>query len=104
MGDLLRSDINLRTRAMRASAPARSRLELPTVNTTVLDTAGLMLVAFALYGLNVDYTLFGDNTLYSDYVVLHKFDELTLHFGYFASLFAADRVLHAVFGLPIKAS
>jgi hypothetical protein len=89
---------------MRASAPARSRLELPTVNTTVLDTAGLMLVAFALYGLNVDYTLFGDNTLYSDYVVLHKFDELTLHFGYFASLFAADRVLHAVFGLPVQAS
>jgi hypothetical protein len=57
-----------------------------------------------LYSLNVDFTLYGDAGIYSDYVVLHKFDELTLHLGYYAFLFVADKLLGGLFGIPIQES
>ena len=80
--------------------PSASR----NVSTTKLDLALLMLAALVLYSLNVDFTLYGDAGIYSDYVVLHKFDELTLHLGYYALLFVADHVLGGLFGIPIQES
>ena len=72
------------------------------VRTKQFDLVVLMLAAFALYSLNVDFTLYGDAGMYSDYVVLHKFDELTLHIGYFVSLFVANKLLGGLFGIPIQ--
>ena len=71
---------------------------------TYLDVAVLMLAAFALYSLNVDFRLYGDAALYSDFVVLHKFNEITLHFGYYVFLFVTDKLLGGLFGIPIQES
>jgi len=71
---------------------------------TKLDLLVLMLGALVLYSINVDFTLYGDAGIYSDYVVLHKFDELTLHLGYYALLFVADKLLGGLFGIPIQES
>lgn len=66
------------------------------------DVLFLGAAAFLLYAINVDYTLFGDAAMYADYVVLHKFDELTLHFGYFVILSAANSTLGSLLGIPIQ--
>ena len=71
---------------------------------TRFDVVFLMLGAFALYSLNVDFRLYGDAGLYSDYVVLHKFNEITLHFGYYVFLFVTDKLLGGLFGIPIQES
>ncbi len=73
-------------------------------STNKLDLLLLMLGAALLYSLNVDFTLYGDAALYSDFVVLRKFDEVTLHLGYYLLLFVADKLLGGLFGIPIQES
>jgi hypothetical protein len=72
--------------------------------TTRLDLAVLMLGAFVLYAINVNFVLYGDAALYSDYVVLRKFDEVTVHLGYYLLLFVADKLLGGLGGIPIQES
>lgn len=65
------------------------------------DVLFVVLGGLLFYGLNVDFMLRGDAAMYADYVLLSKFDELSLHIGYYAVLWVADRVLGAV-GIPIQ--
>ena len=89
---------------MNTIAQRQTQSDSIEMRKTHLDVVVLMLAAFALYSLNVDFRLYGDAGLYSDYVVLHKFDEITLHFGYYVSLFVTDKLLGGLFGIPIQES
>jgi len=61
-----------------------------------------MLGALALYTVNMDFAIYGDAAMYADYVLLRKFDELTLHLGYYVALFGMNALLGGVFGVPIE--
>jgi len=65
------------------------------------DALALTVGALVLYALNVDFLMRGDASMYADYVLLGKFDELTLHVGYYALVWAADRALGAPLGVPV---
>jgi hypothetical protein len=67
-----------------------------------LDFWAVVLAGLLLYGLNVDFLLGGDAAMYADYVLQAKFDELSLHIGYYAVVFAADRTIGHLLGLPIQ--
>lgn len=69
-----------------------------------LTTGLVMLAGFVLYALNVDYGVSGDAAMYADYVLLRKFDELTLHLGYYWLLWAAHATVGAAADLPIEAT
>ena len=86
---------------MNTALPARPRPESLAAQSTRLDLVGLMLAALVLYTVNVDFTLYGDAGMYADYVVLRKFDEVTLHLGYYLLVFLGDKVLGGLFGIPI---
>ena len=62
----------------------------------VVIVAGLL-----LYGFNPYFPLAGDAAVYADLVLQGRFNELTLHIGYYALLFAADRTIGALFSIPI---
>lgn len=66
------------------------------------DVSLVVLVGLLFFSLNVDFLLFGDAAVYADYVVLGKFDELTLHIGYYAVVWAAQHSLGALLHLPIE--
>jgi len=80
--------------------------ELPAPGTPAIarrsDVILVAIVGFAFFALNIDFQLSGDAAMYADFVLLRKFDELTLHIGYYAVLFVAHRALGAVFGIPIQ--
>lgn len=87
---------------MTADASHHTSLDSSRLRTTRIDLAFLMLGALLLYTVNVDFTLYGDAGVYADYVVLHKFDELTLHLGYYVALFGMNTLLGGLFGVPIE--
>ncbi|MDQ6831742.1 MAG: hypothetical protein M3081_23035 [Gemmatimonadota bacterium] len=89
---------------MTADAAAQTPPDSYGTATTWRDLALLMVGAFVLYTVNIDFTLYGDAAEYSDYVMLHKFDELTLHLGYYYALFGMHKLLGGVFGIPIEES
>lgn len=62
---------------------------------------GIVLAGFIFFALNVDFRPSGDAVMYADYVSLAKFDELTLHIGYYALVFAVQRTLGTVLGIPV---
>lgn len=68
----------------------------------MLPLIGLMLGALALYAVNVDFRLYGDAGLYTDYVLQRKFDELTLHLGYYVALFGMNALLGGLWDVPIE--
>lgn len=89
---------------MHADASVETNSASFDASWTRLDLVLLMAGALLLYSLNVDFTMFGDAAMYSDYVLLRKFDELTLHLGYYAFLFVSHTLLNGVFGVPIQES
>lgn len=74
------------------AGPTSNRLDL-----FVVVAAGLL-----LFGLNVEFPLSGDAAIYADFALQAKLDQLTLHIGYYALLFAADRTFGALLGIPIQ--
>ena len=58
------------------------------------------LVGLVFFALNEDFSLTGDSALYSDYVRNAKFDEITVHYGYYRVFWAADRTIGALLGIP----
>lgn len=68
------------------------------------DFALVATVGLLFFALNVDFKLSGDATMYADYVLLGKFDELTLHIGYYAIVYAVHHTIGAVLGAPIEES
>ncbi len=61
-------------------------------------------VAFAsavLFALNIDFLMRGDAATYANYVLLSKFDDLTLHIGYYAVVWLADRVIGRALNVPL---
>jgi hypothetical protein len=83
-----------RVSASRAYASFRA-------GSTRIDLAVLMMGALLLYGINIDFTLYGDGAVYMDRVVLRGFDELTLHLGYFLFVFLGDQLARPL-GIPIQ--
>lgn len=61
----------------------------------------LGLAAGLFFALNIDFLTHGDAAMYANYVVIGKWDDLTLHIGYYAVLAAAQASFGALFGLPI---
>src|ERR1041385_6975888 len=58
------------------------------------------LVGLVSFAVNEDFSLTGDSALYSDYVRNAKFDEITVHYGYYRVFWAADRTIGALLGIP----
>ena len=87
---------------MTADIVRQIPMDQPRVSTSRLHLVALMLGALVLYTVNVDFAIYGDAAMYSDYVVLRKFDELTLHLGYYVALFGMHAVLGGLFGVPIE--
>ncbi|MEO8450776.1 MAG: hypothetical protein ABI647_13340 [Gemmatimonadota bacterium] len=87
---------------MTASAATEPLPAATNTTETRFDLALVIAAGLVLYALNVDFSLFGDAPVYADLVIQGRFDELTLHIGYYAVLFALDRTVGAVFGLPIQ--
>jgi hypothetical protein len=65
------------------------------------DTILVVAAGLLFFGLNVDFIIRGDASMYADYALLGKFDELTIHAGYYWLVFALDRTLGRAFGIPI---
>jgi hypothetical protein len=81
---------------------ARSSIALAHRSPGAFDFGAIVLAGLLLYGLNVDFILGGDAAMYADYVLQAKFDELSLHIGYYAVVFAADRTIGHLLGIPIQ--
>ena len=87
---------------MNGREPALPTADDPVAPPPSRRTLALLAVAgVVFYALNVDFRLNGDAAMYADYVLRGQFNELTLHLGYYALLFAADRTVGALLGLPI---
>jgi hypothetical protein len=74
---------------------------VPTAPARWREIIAIVVAGLVFFGLNVDFTLYGDAAMYADFVVLRKFDELTLHIGYYAVLYVADLVARDLAGVPI---
>lgn len=53
-----------------------------------------------LFALNEDFSISGDSALYCDYARNAKFDEITVHYGYYRVLWAVDRTIGAWLHVP----
>lgn len=87
---------------MLANPPIQISSDPAGLRTDRLYLAIVMLGAFVLYTVNMDFILYGDAAVYADYVVLRKFDELTLHLGYYAALYSVNTLVGGLFGMPIE--
>ena len=87
---------------MTAALMLQMPMDPPGANTSRLHITALMLSALVLYTVNVDFVIHGDAAVLSDYVLLRKFDELTLHLGYYVALFGMHTLLGGMFGVPIE--
>ena len=52
------------------------------------------------FALNEDFSITGDSALYCDYARNAKFDEITVHYGYYRVLWAVDRTIGAWLHVP----
>lgn len=68
---------------------------------TRLDMLALAILAGAVYWTGLDYQPRGDAILYSDLVLNARFDDISLHIGYYAIGYLLDRSLGAALGIPI---
>jgi hypothetical protein len=60
----------------------------------------VFLVGLVFFALNEDFSLTGDSALYADYARNAKFDEITVHYGYYRLLWAVDRTIGAWLHVP----
>lgn len=65
------------------------------------DMLALAALAFAVYWTGLDFLLRGDAALYSDFVANARFNDISLHIGYYALGFVLDRSLGALLDIPI---
>lgn len=72
------------------------------------ERAGTWRVAMALavlsllfFAVNVDFLMRGDATTYATYVLLGKFDDITLHNGYYFIIYALHHGIAAPLGVPV---
>jgi hypothetical protein len=63
--------------------------------------AAIIVTGLVFFWLNENFAMSGDSATYADYALNAKFDEITVHFGYYVVLWALDRTLGAWFGIPI---
>ncbi|MBL0937493.1 MAG: hypothetical protein IBJ03_01280 [Gemmatimonadaceae bacterium] len=62
---------------------------------------GLALLSLAFFALNIDFLMRGDATTYATYALLGKFDDITLHNGYYFLMYAVQRWLAHPLGIPV---
>jgi hypothetical protein len=67
----------------------------------VLISLGIAIAAAVFFGLNIDFLMRGDASTYANYVLISKFDDLTLHIGYYGLLYIVDRLLGRPLGVPL---
>ena len=65
------------------------------------DALLIAALGLAFFGVNVDFLMRGDATTYATYVLLGKFDDLTLHIGYYAVVYALQHTVGRWFDVPI---
>ncbi len=63
--------------------------------------AALGVTSLVWFALNVDFLMRGDATTYANYALLGKFDDITLHNGYYFVLYALQHWLAAPLGIPV---
>jgi hypothetical protein len=80
-----------------AAAPASPGEEL----TARRDALIVVVAGLIFFGLNVDFVMRGDASMYADYVLLGKFDELTVHTGYYWLMFALHQTIGRALGIPV---
>lgn len=61
----------------------------------------LVLVTTKFFASSIDFLMRGDATTYATYVLIGKWDDLTLHMGYYAAIAALHHTIGAAFGIPI---
>ena len=66
------------------------------------DLAMIAVLGLLLYGLNVDYWLYGDSAMYADFSLRRTFEQVSLHIGYYYIVVAAQATFGALFHLPIE--
>lgn len=66
-----------------------------------IDLCLVTLVGIVVYGSNVDYLMRGDAATYADFALNAKFDDITLHTGYYVLVFVLDRVIGHPLGIPV---
>ncbi len=81
----------------------------PGASSTVADDADLsprvylavFLAGVLFFALNENFVLSGDSALYADYALNEKFDEVTVHYGYYRLIWALNSTLGAWFRIPM---
>lgn len=63
--------------------------------------AVLTLVSGVVFALNVDFLMRGDATTYATYVLIGKYDDLTLHVGYYGVIAALHHTIGRLLSIPI---
>jgi hypothetical protein len=82
---------------MATSTTMPNRFELSDRSTVV----GLFVGSLLYFALNIDFLIRGDATTYASYVLLGKFDDITLHNGYYFLLYALHHWVAAPLGYPV---
>jgi hypothetical protein len=65
------------------------------------DSIVAIVLGLLFFGVNENFTLSGDSALYIDYALNAKFDEITVHYGYYRVIWAIDRLIGAPLGIPL---
>ena len=68
-------------------------------NRRIAIVLGLLSLTYFLF--NVDFLMRGDATTYATYMLLGKFDDITLHNGYYFALYALHHWVASPLGVPI---
>lgn len=62
----------------------------------------LSVVSLLYFLANVDFLIRGDATTYATYILLGKFDDITLHLGYYLLMYAVQHGIAAPLGVPVQ--
>ncbi len=68
---------------------------------TLVMALVISVVAGAYFAATIDYRLQGDSATYATYILLGKFDDLTLHLGYYVVLYVMHHTAGVALGLPV---
>lgn len=71
------------------------------ISTEGPDVAAIVFCGLVAFGLNADYLLRGDAATYANNVTIGRFDDISLHLGYYGTVFLAQQTFGRLLGIPI---
>lgn len=73
----------------------------PSLSGSTAIVVVLVILTSVLFAASIDFLMRGDATTYATYALIGKWDDLTLHMGYYATIAVLHHTIGAVLGIPI---